>query len=239
MGKKFKLSIEEPCVQKWESFEPRAKDRGFCGSCQMEVIDFTTMSDVEIRNHFQSLPKNVCGKLRKDQLKVYVDSSPKKGISRWVAWPIAASAALFGGHVVNAQETDSIENSINELSNLGKIELQYPRIVTGKITDAEGRAISEASISIVGSDAVLKSDSKGYYEISVPSQESFLLFESKHTLSRTESVTINSIINIVLKRLDIYELHPRLGGITACAVEINDFQKRMDQTKELIMRLFR
>ena len=51
MQSSFKLSIQNPCAEKFEDFRPTPAG-GFCQSCQKEVIDFTKMTDQELIDYY-------------------------------------------------------------------------------------------------------------------------------------------------------------------------------------------
>ena len=72
MKNQFTLSIENPCGEDFNHFEP-TKLGSFCNTCQKEVIDFTEMTDKEIIQYFQSKKEqqNTCGKFISTQLKAY------------------------------------------------------------------------------------------------------------------------------------------------------------------------
>ncbi|WP_276372697.1 hypothetical protein [Chryseolinea sp. H1M3-3] len=44
MKKIIQIAVPKPCHEKWSSFT-KTTNGGFCGSCQKEVIDFTSWSD--------------------------------------------------------------------------------------------------------------------------------------------------------------------------------------------------
>jgi len=68
MGKKYKITIPEPCHEDWNKMTPNSNGR-FCISCAKTVIDFTTMLPEEIQHFFiQNQNKNICGRMKKSQL---------------------------------------------------------------------------------------------------------------------------------------------------------------------------
>lgn len=68
MSKKIQLSIPKPCHEDWNVMTPVEKGK-FCGSCQKEVVDFSTMSDRDIAQFFKKPSTgSVCGRFMTDQL---------------------------------------------------------------------------------------------------------------------------------------------------------------------------
>ena len=71
-SKKYQISIDTPCHQKWEGMTPMGKGR-FCDSCSKNVIDFSVMSEKEIVFFFKNKPLNTCGRFTKEQVgKTYI-----------------------------------------------------------------------------------------------------------------------------------------------------------------------
>ena len=60
MNKGIKITISEPCSQKWEELTVVEQGR-FCASCQKVVIDFTKMTDSELLDYFNNYQGNTCG----------------------------------------------------------------------------------------------------------------------------------------------------------------------------------
>lgn len=64
----FILNIPEPCHQSWDEMSPEAKGR-FCGSCQKIVVDFTAMSDEQVKNYLLDKQNtNTCGRFYATQI---------------------------------------------------------------------------------------------------------------------------------------------------------------------------
>jgi hypothetical protein len=72
---KIQINIDRPCSENWNNFPKTVSDftlTGHCASCSKNVIDFTTWSDERIKEYFEQRPTNVCGRLKKSQMKEYV-----------------------------------------------------------------------------------------------------------------------------------------------------------------------
>ncbi|MEQ9230686.1 MAG: carboxypeptidase-like regulatory domain-containing protein, partial [Cyclobacteriaceae bacterium] len=196
---KFKLNIDEPCSQKWEDFTPAGKN-GFCSQCQKVVVDFTKFSDQEIREYFKDLPKNVCGQFRDSQLRVYSDPRANKSLSRWLAWPIAATATLFAGNVLTAQDGDRIEaiDNIRRIESVGK-KSSLGKIVSGRVTDEKGEGLPGVHVVVKGATTGVTTDFNGNYKLllSNPEQDT-ILFTFVGLYSREFIVGNRKIIDVDL-----------------------------------------
>lgn len=79
MSKNIQLTIPKPCHENWDAMTPVEKGR-FCGSCQKQVVDFSTMSDRQIAEFFKKPSTgSVCGRFMSDQLDRDIEL-PKKRI---------------------------------------------------------------------------------------------------------------------------------------------------------------
>jgi hypothetical protein len=62
------LSISNPCPVNWDGMTPNESGR-FCDQCQLTVVDFTAMTEDEIKNYFQcNYGKKTCGRFKASQL---------------------------------------------------------------------------------------------------------------------------------------------------------------------------
>lgn len=62
------ISIPNPCYENWNEMMPTEKG-AFCNVCSKEVVDFSQMSDEEVKHYFlANAGKNTCGRFRKKQL---------------------------------------------------------------------------------------------------------------------------------------------------------------------------
>ncbi len=131
MSKKIQLSIAEPCHENWENMSPVDKGK-FCGFCQKQVVDFSTMSDRQVAEYFKKPSTgSVCGRFMNDQLDREIEI-PKKRIP-WVKYffqialpaflvSVKASAQTPKIGQVKKVITDTTRKSINnEFRTLGMV----------------------------------------------------------------------------------------------------------------------
>jgi len=84
MSKKLQLSIPKPCYENWDAMTPVEQGK-FCGSCQKQVVDFSTMSDRQVAEFFKKPSTgSVCGRFITDQLERDIEI-PKKRIP-WIKY---------------------------------------------------------------------------------------------------------------------------------------------------------
>ena len=77
---KLQISIPEPCHENWQVMTPTEQGR-FCNACAKEVIDFSSMTDIQVLNYFTNLThEKVCGRALPEQLDRAISrpEQPKK-----------------------------------------------------------------------------------------------------------------------------------------------------------------
>lgn len=91
----MKIQIPEPCNENWNKMTPTEQGR-FCGSCEKEVVDFTSMSKHDIQQYFINITTEAtCGRIQNKQLVEL--NREEKTTSRFSLkpWWIAAATFLF------------------------------------------------------------------------------------------------------------------------------------------------
>lgn len=64
----MQLHIPQPCQENWQAMTPAGQGK-FCGSCQKTVIDFSLMSDEEVKNYLlEHRNEHTCGRFRTSQV---------------------------------------------------------------------------------------------------------------------------------------------------------------------------
>jgi hypothetical protein len=64
----LKISIPTPCHEDWSKMTPNEAGR-HCSSCAKTVVDFTAMSDDEVKNYFIARKdEKLCGRFKQSQL---------------------------------------------------------------------------------------------------------------------------------------------------------------------------
>ena len=73
----LKISIPNPCHEDWNKMSPAETGR-HCSSCAKTVVDFTSMSDEQVKNFFVSKKEErVCGRFKQTQLQQIIIDLPQ------------------------------------------------------------------------------------------------------------------------------------------------------------------
>ena len=169
----MKIEIPQPCHEKWTEMNHTEKG-AFCLTCQKEVIDFSQMSDAQIKQHFAQSVGKACGRFRADQLDRPLVSLEPRGT--WVG-KMWLSVGLFLGitsqsyaQVAEKREAETpIEHTTGDTlalptplekmpppppppPTLGKLEVVVDSsfIIKGKVTDEKKEVLPGVSILKVG-----------------------------------------------------------------------------------------
>jgi hypothetical protein len=68
----FKISVPKPCHEDWNAMSQKEIGR-FCGSCEKVVVDFTTMSETELKDYFIThTHEKTCGHFKQSQLAITI-----------------------------------------------------------------------------------------------------------------------------------------------------------------------
>ncbi len=100
------LSIPEPCHENWNEMLPLEKG-AFCATCSKAVIDFTNLSDEEVRNYFfQNKGQKTCGRFKNHQLSFpekTLDQLLLDSIPFWKKF-LAIVVVLFGSFLTGCEQ---------------------------------------------------------------------------------------------------------------------------------------
>ncbi|NCT73877.1 MAG: T9SS type A sorting domain-containing protein [Chitinophagaceae bacterium] len=171
---KIRLSIDEPCHEKWKNMTTTQQGR-FCASCQKEVVDFTGMSDTAMFEFFKDRQAgSVCGRFMNNQLQRDIEATRKR--TPWLpfVFKVVLPALLLGNRAM-AQGAplkvvpDTTQKPVYDLEKIGRIAVS-PEMRTVRITvrNEEGQVIAGARVHSTSDLTELITDENGRLEIKVP-----------------------------------------------------------------------
>ncbi|MET0394149.1 MAG: carboxypeptidase-like regulatory domain-containing protein [Chitinophagaceae bacterium] len=189
MGKKIRLTIQEPCHENWDGMTPAEKGR-FCDACQKQVIDFSVMSDTQVAAFFKRPSTgSVCGRFMADQLDRDV-VIPKKRIP-WLRYffQIAIPAFLASSkglaqsgkpaavlsQVMPAAKSDPLPQVMGFVGPSQPVASTGRIAIRGRVVDEKGNPVPYATVVIKESGFGREADSAG----------AFLLAKTLNQLEKT------------------------------------------------------
>lgn len=228
---KLQLSIPEPCHENWQNMTPTEQGR-FCNACAKEVIDFSTMTDIQVLNYFNNFSQDkVCGRALPEQLeRVISRPEPTKKKLFWY-WNYVVMCFMFltRGNNAQAQTGTKPATEITPLKNAGTKEdiivmggVRRPQsfTITGKVTDTDGNPVSFALINRKGTNTGISADANGLFTLKVHTNE-LLIISGAGYKSMEYLVGNEKIITAVLSR------GPVSGGISW--IENDDYDGNPDK----------
>lgn len=218
MKNSFKLSINKPCQQQFSSFAPTSEG-GFCGSCQKVVVDFTNMTDAEIKDYFKTATSKTCGRFGESQLKQY-NPQPSVNpafqhfsigtglvsISLLSILPFTQAKGQDKPQVTNTpieQQQIPIQQQAQETSSA------KDSLLTGVVKDAKsGETLPFVNIMLEDRSAGVSTDFDGKFIFPKPLKEgdvliiSFTGYETvRHTISDNESINLALVEDLNLSEV--------------------------------------
>jgi len=213
MKNAIRISVKKPCLEKFENFS-KTSDGGYCESCQEEVIDFTSMSSIELQSYFNAANTKTCGRFKTSQLKTYETMKTNINSNRLFSQGIAIMgfSLLSLCAVSNVQAQDVASNSQMQQTEisaeqstmvLGRIARAIEAyIVTGTVLDEENIPLEGVNVVLKGSTFGIVTDYNGKFEFPKTLEVgdilvfSYIGFEAKeYTVVESSSETIDITIN--------------------------------------------
>ena len=206
---KLQLTIPEPCHENWQQMTPTDQGR-FCNACAKEVVDFSTMTDMQVLNYFSTLThEKVCGRALPEQLNRTINRPTMQKKRLFWYWNYIVMFLMFftKGNAAKAQggikpvtECSPLKaNDIRgEIAAVSGIKRENSRVITGKVTDINGNPVAFASIKIKGTQTGISADANGVYSLRLNPND--VLIISGASFFTTEVLTAGeSVINTVLQ----------------------------------------
>ena len=173
---KYQLAITSPCQQNWSDMKSQP-DGHFCMNCSKIVIDFTAMSDNEIRKYMENNQGKVCGRLHTSQANRFLEyHEPTKRSSLYALLSILLfiqSNYTIASNLSEEQEVITItipQNIIaqNKEVNEHTLDNQPKRTIKGQITDDKFLPLQGATIFLKGSKIGTVADKNGRFSLTIP-----------------------------------------------------------------------
>lgn len=208
--KKFHLSIDKPCQENKDNFI-KTDNGGFCASCQKEVIDFTKMTDAEIKDYFKiKANRNTCGMFYPEQLKTYHTNHYKRPI--WLG--VAILSGLLAAIPIDGESQNTVSATAEKTEQTNIIKTP-PTIfdsltLKGQVTyipDSSG--LPGVSVLLKGTNMGTITDINGNFTLKIPADtidyEIEFSFIGLKTVEIHRSTLVGNTLHVFMDDDTIYE----------------------------------
>ena len=216
----FHLSIDKPCQKNRDNFL-KTKNGGFCSSCQKEVIDFTKMTDKEVRDYFKfKANRNTCGMLKASQIKTYYPEQYKKQ-SIWLG------ATILGG-ILSLLPIDGKGQSVLSFDVYKTEQTPAPKnlpviydslTLSGVVYSIHDKsALPGINVILKGTNIGAVTDIDGKYSFDIPSDTvdyiiEFSFIGLKSVEKKRSDIQSNSLVVYMEESLEILGELVVVGGV--------------------------
>lgn len=178
MKKRLEITVPKACAASWNEMSVQNEGR-FCGSCQKEVIDFTSYSDADLQTWFTSgRHQKICGRFSVNQIQRLPRVKSAVLTSKWPVARLAAAFAMvlpFTFPPANAKlvhqppiaisdswtHTTTVSNADRKTNDADSIQ-----ILKGTVRNGSSReALAGAIVAIKGTQLKTTTDSQGNFQI--------------------------------------------------------------------------
>ena len=221
---KLQLTIPEPCHENWQQMTPTDQGR-FCNACAKEVIDFSTMTDIQVLNYFTNLThEKVCGRALPEQLDRIISrpAQPKKRLFWYWNYFVMFFMFFAKGNTAKAQggikpvtECSPVKGKSEVITVAGYAVRRTTQTITGKVTDKDGIPVSFASVKIKGTNTGTIADANGAYSLKVNSN-AMLVISGAGFKDAEVVVGTQSFINTVMEKDPNYNLKEVVVTMAVC-----------------------
>ncbi|HTL07171.1 MAG TPA: carboxypeptidase regulatory-like domain-containing protein [Chitinophagaceae bacterium] len=179
MKQKIQLQLHNPCNEDWNNMTPTGQGR-YCLSCKKEVVDFASMSDVEIIQYIANAQHQICGRVEESQLQRNIAPTVERrppGLK--YLWSLVLGSALLTNkagaqsaplkapaHALPVKQQK--EESLILLGAMSTNAAARPLRITGIVTDTDGQPIPYASVLLTGTNQGVATDSVGRFVLDLP-----------------------------------------------------------------------
>lgn len=227
MAKYLNLQIPSSCSENWENMTAGHGER-FCASCQKSVVDFTRMSDAELRLYFQSYSGSTCGRFTRDQLNRDIPIPPKP--IPWIKYFFRISLPAFllslkAGAQVQRERVPIEVTPVRPITAIQDTVLPA-NIITGMVHDEAGLPLPGASGVIKGTKIGTATNEYGQFSIKQPDLPVTLLVSFIGYETREVTITSNN------QRIELVSLNQTLMGDVIIVGYIKPKKTKKHELKE-------
>jgi hypothetical protein len=164
----LQISIPTPCHEDWDAMAPTEIGK-FCSSCQKEVIDFSVMSDQEIRRILNSSKETPCGRFNINQIeRPLVAEVPVNRSLTWLKYAASLLLIFQGSNAISQTTNTTISPKADVKTDKNSIKMME---ISGVLLDSITKdAIFDAKVLIKLKEETInirKTDFRGEFKLNL------------------------------------------------------------------------
>jgi hypothetical protein len=129
MKKQPSIQIPKPCTLNWDEMIPSEKGK-YCLNCKTEVVDFSSWTDLQIKEFVQNSNKKICGRL--PVFNLHDPVTTLKSAPRFAFLAFLGLTSIFS--IINGQSVKHQQNfKLMQKNNLLGVEQSNQYKITGRI----------------------------------------------------------------------------------------------------------
>ncbi|MBD3639210.1 MAG: hypothetical protein HUJ25_17775, partial [Crocinitomicaceae bacterium] len=226
------IEIPEPCHENWADFTPTEKG-AFCGSCQIDVVDFSNKSPEEVKAILkENAGKHMCGRFRKSQLEdlnnsffAWENQSARSFQSKFLyACLLAFGLSLFTSCSVSEQNFLGQIGFVVQDENTAGLNITKPAAVHN--TDTQSSLIEDESTTHPGPGDTVKVVKNDYKKGKIKYEPEEMLLGKPSIKLDEENTPPDTLIETIMGDTIIYNDEMIDGEISWT----EDFQEYIEDT---------
>ncbi|MCB9205070.1 MAG: carboxypeptidase-like regulatory domain-containing protein [Flavobacteriales bacterium] len=243
--KGIKLSVPEPCHEKWSEMTQSEKGR-FCTSCQKEVVDFSILTDDQLINRLSKATGKTCGRFHRVQLDKCI--SPTKEVKGQNKFHLLLTSLLVFAGLRDARAQSEnithqevrVTNSQEPLDEMVVGELEATSVLRGTVVDSITKEpLIGASVVFADDPTVgVTTDFDGNFTLDIPPHKKSEIIRVNVSFIGSERKTITFMGEEALTHL-LVEMSQGESCVMLGAVVITQPQMEEEMEKFRIKQWFK
>lgn len=165
----FFIRVDNPCQEKWETMTS-VTDARFCAHCNKKVVDFSILSDDEVRKRLQDKIELPCGRFKNSQLNRLIGGSITQPVVKSGNNLARAATVLTLLSLQITAASSMYRNNAATPAHFQAVPCSYAGDtirITGLVKDQSGKPLARAEIAFDGK-LIGISDHNGQFSFELP-----------------------------------------------------------------------
>ncbi|UIR56810.1 carboxypeptidase-like regulatory domain-containing protein [Sphingobacterium sp. SRCM116780] len=222
------LNIENPCqIVQWDSMS-KTESGKYCSHCSKNVVDFATLTDVEVIKYLDRTSGVICGRLTTEQLNRLLTIKQKSNNFQFskiltALLILSATESSFATdkqltpHEFVTEPNDKQSDNYIPTANKTLETDSLQKYISGKvIEEGTNRVVTLSSVFIKNTKISAQTDTLGNFKLQIPNDfvADTIILVVKHTGWERDTETIVYKKDLPITNLIINKTNPIVGEIS-------------------------